>query len=334
MHKDKKTRERKKIMKTKIFRRIFVGLLAAFSMTVCVNAGFTKTLTYKDGQFKDVKANAWYAKEVQSAYELGFMYGTGDDVFDPDGNVTVAQGITMATRVHASYNGKSAPSAGNEGNWYDTFVKYALDNKIIADGQFDSYTRNITRAEMGTLFADAMPQSEYKAINKVLHIPDVIETNAYASKLLMLYNAGIVMGSDDYGTFNPDADIRRSETAAIINRVAIPENRLQKTLKEYNVRDSYMFAYSGGTYGNENANRATTIRENIASGWTFDNRGGAPIKSIEEQIATFRDISTTQGTALIREFNRIDKEQTFPSRQAVTASIPNSAMKRARAHIR
>ena len=295
-------------MKTKIFRRIFVGLLAALSMTVCVNAGFTKTLTYKDGQFKDVKANAWYAKEVQSAYELGFMNGTGADIFAPDGNVTVAQGITMASRVHASYNGKTAPSNSKEGNWYDTFVKYALDNKIIADGQFDSYTRNITRAEMGTLFADAMPESEYKAINKVLHIPDVIETNAYASKLLMLYNAGIVMGSDAYGTFNPDADIRRSETAAIINRVAIPENRLQKTLKEYNVRDSYMFAYSGGTYGNENANRATTIRENIASGWTFDNRGGAPIKSIEEQIATFRDISTTQGTALIREFNRIDKD--------------------------
>ena len=75
-----------------------------------------------------------------------------------------------------------------------------------------------------------------------------------------------VMGSDEYGTFNPDSDIKRSETAAIINRVAIPANRLSKTLKEYNVRDSYMFAYSGGTYGNDNANRATTIRENLASG--------------------------------------------------------------------
>ncbi len=295
-------------MKKRILKKIFVGLLCSLSVTMAANAAFTKTMTYTDGQFKDVKTDAWYAKEVASAYELGFMNGTSTDVFSPDGNVTVAQGITMAVRVHANFNGKEAPSNSTSGNWYDSFVKYAVDNGIIKADDFDSYTRNITRAEMATLFADAVPASEFKAINSVKHIPDVIESNDYASKILMLYNAGVVMGSDAYGTFNPDADIKRSESAAIINRVAIPENRLQKTLKEYNVRDSYMFAYSGGTYGNDNAARATTVKENLASGWTFDNRGGAPIKSIEEQIATFRDISTTQGTALIREFNRIDKD--------------------------
>lgn len=42
----------------------------------------------------------------------------------------------------------------------------------------------------------------------------------------------------------PDADIKRSETAAIINRVAIPENRLQKSLKEYNVHDAYQLVYN------------------------------------------------------------------------------------------
>ncbi len=292
-------------MKTKITAKLFAGVLAACTLTLGANAAFAKTNTYTDGQFKDVKTDAWYAKEVASAYELGFMNGTSTDVFSPEGNVTVAQGITMAVRVHANFNGKEAPANSTSGNWYDSFVKYAVDNGIIKADKFDSYTRNITRAEMATLFADAVPASEFKAINSVEHIPDVIESNDYASKILMLYNAGVVMGSDAYGTFNPDADIKRSEAAAIINRVAIPENRLQKTLKEYNLRDAYQFLYFDGTFNNNLSAHDSTLRENIDSGWRIDNRGGAPRTSIEDTVSGVKDISETQGSALIRDFNKI-----------------------------
>ncbi len=296
-------------MKTRITSKLFAGVLAACALTLGACAAFAKTNTYTDGQFKDVKTTSWYAKEVASAYELGFMNGTGADVFSPDGNVTVAQGITMAVRVHANFNGKEAPSNSTSGNWYDSFVKYAVDNGIIKAGDFDSYTRNITRAEMAVLFADAVPASEFKAINSVEHIPDVIESNDYASKILMLYNAGVVMGSDAYGTFNPDADIKRSEAAAIINRVAIPENRLQKTLKEYNVRDAYQFVYTAGAFTNGLTSNTASIRENIVSGWILDNRGGTARTSIEHAVTGVEDVSTTQGSAFIREFNRIDKDK-------------------------
>ncbi len=297
-------------MKTKITAKLFAGVLAACTLTLGANAAFAKTNTYTDGQFKDVKTTSWYAKEVASAYELGFMNGTSTDVFSPDGNVTVAQGITMAVRVHANFNGKEAPSNSTSGNWYDSFVKYAVDNGIIKADDFDSYTRNITRAEMAVLFADAVPASEFKAINGVEHIPDVIESNDYASKILMLYNAGVVMGSDAYGTFNPDADIKRSEAAAIINRVAIPENRLEKALKEYTARDAYQFVYSDGSYDNSIlAAQKTSVRDNIASGWVLDNRGGTARTSIEQVVTGIEDVSETQGTALIREFNKISEDK-------------------------
>ena len=45
----------------------------------------------------------------------------------------------------------------------------------------------------------------------------------------MLYNAGVVLGDAD-GNFNPSSDVKRSEVAAIINRVALPESRVKGTV--------------------------------------------------------------------------------------------------------
>ena len=294
-------------MKTNL-KRVFVSMLAVLSLTTIANAAFTKTNTYTKGQFKDVKDTAWYEKEVSSAYELGFMNGTASDVFSPDGNVTVAQGITIASRVNASYNGKGEIT-GSGKNWYDVYVDYAKKNGLITENQFDDYNRNITRAEMATLFANAVPEKEFAAKNDVKLIPDVNVSASYAEDILMLYKAGVVMGSDNYGTFNPDADIKRSEAAAIINRVAIPENRLSKTLKEYTARDAYQFLYFDGSFSNGLTNHQQTIRENIDSGWRIDNRGGTPRISIEEVVSGIRDVSDKESAALIRDFNKIENDR-------------------------
>ena len=293
-------------MKTNL-KRVFVRVLCAASLALCTNAAFTKTNTYTKGQFKDVKDTAWYEKEVASAFELGFMNGTAFDVFSPDGNVTVAQGITMASRVNASYNAREINTDGND--WYDGYVYYAKKNGLITENQFDNYNRNITRAEMASLFANAVPKNEFASKNDVKFIPDVNVTSSYAEDLLMLYKAGVVMGSDAYGTFNPDADIKRSEAAAIINRVAIPENRLSKTLKEYNIHDAYQLVYNEGNYVTSIVGGKTGTHESLDSGWALDNRGGAPRISIEETVSSVVDISDTEGTALIKEINKTEDER-------------------------
>ena len=201
--------------------KLLCVLVAVFTLaTVASAAGFTKTLSYADGTFTDVKSTSWYAKEVASAYELGFMNGKGEGTFAPDGNVTVAEAITMASRVHAIYNGKEI--AKTEGKWYDMYVQYALANGIIAEGQYTNFDRNIMRYEMAVMFADSMPASYFAAKNDVKAIPDVDAAEAYHDKLMMLYKAGVVMGSTEYGDFLATNSIKRSETAAIINRVALP----------------------------------------------------------------------------------------------------------------
>ncbi|MCI9264151.1 MAG: S-layer homology domain-containing protein [Oscillospiraceae bacterium] len=47
-------------------------------------------------------------------------------------------------------------------------------------------------------------------------------------RTVLLYQAGILRGSDALGTFHPDEPITRAEVAAIAVRVALPEKRISE----------------------------------------------------------------------------------------------------------
>ena len=385
-------------------RSFLISFAAVIALTVSANAVFEKVNTYSN-EFVDVADTAWYAENVKIAYELGFMNGKSDGKFDPNGNVTVVEGLTMASRLHAIYRGQevapveknvkehrfdfddpsilvdlskrnsrninginlnrakgyiengvfvvqpdgvnsnnsydpqikfeglsllardynrvsirmkrdelpnpnlNAPrqeriefffetnidhgingeklvyinlpndrelsewfeveadlgghekwtdlitgirldptnnngiyyidsivfskseSIKNE-NWYDLYVDYAIQNGIIEKDKFSSldYKRNISRAEICDMFASAIPEEYFTPVNNVKGIPDVLRDEKNSDIYLMLYRAGILLGADKDGNFRPDADIKRAEIAAIINRVALPENRVRGTV--------------------------------------------------------------------------------------------------------
>ena len=77
-------------------KRFLTCLMAAAAFTLTA-AAFSKTNTYTDGMFTDVPAEQWYASEVKSTYELGLMQGVGGGLFQPDGNVTVAEAVQNTT---------------------------------------------------------------------------------------------------------------------------------------------------------------------------------------------------------------------------------------------
>jgi uncharacterized repeat protein (TIGR02543 family) len=70
-------------------------------------ANFAKKGYYIAGMFTDVDEDAWYGfnkdKVIAGAYEYGLMKGDSLSTFDPKGNITVAQAITVAARVHGIY---------------------------------------------------------------------------------------------------------------------------------------------------------------------------------------------------------------------------------------
>ncbi len=191
---------------------------------------FLKPRSYS-GNFTDVPTSEWYAAEVAAAFELGLVNGKSDTMFDPAGGMTVAEAITMAANTRNAYGSADYDFSAADGEeWFAPYVKYATDNGIIKADTFADYNKAITRGEMALIFAGVLPNEEYAAINSVTAIPDVARTSPYFASILKLYNAGIVMGNDGYGTFHPDNGIIRAEAAAIINRVALKENRLSKNL--------------------------------------------------------------------------------------------------------
>ena len=289
-------------------RLLALGLTAAALTGTALGAGFVKSKTYNAGEFTDVPDDAWYKEEVASTYELGLMNGIGGGLFAPDGNVTIAEAITMASRANAIYAGATIGSAQEGEEWFVPYVKYATSMGFIKDGQFDDYNRPAKRYEVAKLFEDAMPMGYYTAQNSVSDIPDVSEKKDYKADLLTLYKAGVVMGSDSYGNFFPENNITRAEAAAIINRVAIPENRLKKTLDVYSPDNAYLLVY------NDSFN--SIGGKGINSGWALDNRGGSPRTDIYATYGSIADVSSEYGSAMIREFNNtttglIQLESTF-----------------------
>ena len=206
-------------------------LTLALALSLCVPAmaasesmaNFQKTATYNN-QFSDVSASYWATPSIKLCYEYGFMKGTTPKQFSPTGALTVAEAIVMADRLHEIYTtGQSTLTNGEP--WYQTYVDYALENGIVQAGDFTSYTAKATRGQMAYLFSRALPASVLPAINNVQTLPDVTGSTKYSQEIFSLYNAGVLTGSDVFGTFKPNDNIIRAEAAAILTRVALPEQR-------------------------------------------------------------------------------------------------------------
>ena len=176
--------------------------------------------------FADVGENDWFADDVSKAYRLGFVKGVSEDLFDPDGNLTVAEAVTVAVRLGRIYNGEEPIASSDiEQPWYAPYVSDAVSKGIIAAGQFADYDKPVTRKEMAVIIGKALPASWFNAINVFDELPDLDKTDKAFGPVIRLYRAGVIIGSDAKYSFLPDTSITRAELAAILVRCAVPESR-------------------------------------------------------------------------------------------------------------
>lgn len=187
-------------------------------------AHFTAKNTYTENTFTDVPSGAWYEADVKRCYELGLMSGAGGDKFNPDGTVTLAEAVMMASRVHNIYNGGDG-NIGTADNWINAAVDFGKLHALFTDDDFQDYKQPATRAQIAYLFANTMPKAEFIPINSIEAFPGVSSDTRYLDKLLILSRAGVLTG-DQNGNINPAANITRKEVAAVINRVVTPASRL------------------------------------------------------------------------------------------------------------
>jgi len=187
--------------------------------------------TYQQGMFKDMSTNDWFYPNVITAYELGFMEGMNAVTFSPNTELTIAQAITMAARVHCRYHtGSMDFPVYDGGNWYDPFVDYALANAIIENNSFtrSEYDRSATREEFVYIMAHALPESELQAVTRVSFADE--GKIYYRASVQLFGNAGIIDGYTQNGLsyFDPAGHITRAQAAAIVGRMTQPDTRINK----------------------------------------------------------------------------------------------------------
>ena len=192
---------------------------------------FTKTAVYQPGQFGDVAAGAWYASSVASAYELGLVNGKGSGIFHPSGNVTIAETLALACRLHKIYHtGSGEFTQGSP--WYRVYADYAVAAGIIGAAEYTDYNAYATRAQFAAILGRALPTDALTEINRIDDgaIPDVTVGSSFGGEVYRLYRAGVLTGNDAAGTFAPGSSIQRSAVAAIVTRMADPSQRQKLTL--------------------------------------------------------------------------------------------------------
>jgi len=231
-------------MKKKIVSLLIVLALALALMPSALAASslsnFSSHRTYKEGQFKDVPRDEWYYASVASAYELGLVNGDSPTAYNPNGSVTLAETLALASRLHSIYYGGTGVFEQDDACWYQVYVDYAVAQNIIVRGQYADYDVAATRAQFAVIMAAALPTDALQAKNTVSQIPDVQESASYGPAVYKLYRAGVLAGNDDYGTFSPNSNIKRSEVAAVVTRMALPAQRKDVDLKvAYNAEQIY-----------------------------------------------------------------------------------------------
>lgn len=208
-----------------------ISFLLVLVMMFSLNSALAldRVKTYQAGQFDDVKTTDWYADAVKGIYEYGLMVGTGATTFSPNKTITAPEIYLLFARFDSLLNGGDGVIAGED---WTTSGKNFLTGHGKAIELQESENGSVSRAYIIGQLAQIINVSELKQLNNVVSVPDIDRDTPYYAEILQLYKAGVLTGSDEYGTFNPMAYISRAELSAILVRVLDATQRKTFELKE------------------------------------------------------------------------------------------------------
>lgn len=200
----------------------FIPEALASAMPVFKVVEDTVEYTPRVAQFDDMN---WSKEYVEKVYAYGWMDGMGDGKFNPQGNLTIAQAVTLLARISAVQAGRVIPAS--EGAWYQTYLDYCMDHYLLrnVDGvdledpaALNAWmNQEATRMDMvkilsGVASVPGLGWDEEETVS----VPDVSKDELGGELVYDWYRNGIVGGDAGTGAFRPDAGITRGEVAVIL----------------------------------------------------------------------------------------------------------------------
>lgn len=243
--------------------------------------------------FIDVKTAHWFRDEVVAAWRMGLVKGRTEELFDPDGEVTLAEAVTLAVRLNRFYHGLADDLQTDGEDWYRGYYDAATDAGIIAKGAFSDYDRPASRREVAVIMRHALPDAYLPLINRITAIPDVDKNDAAFGDILKLYNAGVLQGTDGDFAFLPDTRITRAEMAAVVNRMARPENRKRNVTERERLSRIHVYTASDIAFSAKLVNCKTEKMTLTATGAYAEADGYDPIVFLTDMLNLIDASSTT-----------------------------------------
>ncbi len=167
-------------------------------------------------EFKDIKGH-WAEEAIQTLANKDIIHGKGENIFDPQGTVTIAEFVTLSLNVM----GEKVPAATKNQKWFSPYINRAMELNIIQNRQFSSFNRPIRREEMSSIAINT-----YERVNKldsslatdklISKIKDYDKIkDRYKESVLKSYAVGLFNGRPD-GIFDPRGTATRAEAAIVI----------------------------------------------------------------------------------------------------------------------
>lgn len=148
------------------------------------------------------------------------MGGVGNALFDPSGNLTIAEAISITCRIHNSYyENNVAFESGNP--WYKPYIDYALSCNIIGS-EYD-YNAPVSRADFALFISNALSDDALQPINDIseLEIPDVFPVSPARTAANILRNSGAISTADVFTVFSMLLFLKSNSKTMVVPRMPI-----------------------------------------------------------------------------------------------------------------
>ncbi|MBP3361623.1 MAG: S-layer homology domain-containing protein [Clostridia bacterium] len=174
--------------------------------------------------FSDVPVNHWAFDSVKALYERNIINGKSEKLFAPDDYVTRAEAVKMiVTGISdgAAENTETDFVDVPKDSWEYEYVSAASALGIIKgydDGAFEP-DACITRQDLCVMIYRAMQQAGYEISSGVSGFTDGEKIADYAAEAVNSLASGKVISGMGDGSFCPEQNATRAETAKIIYMV-------------------------------------------------------------------------------------------------------------------
>ena len=172
--------------------------------------------------FTDVAADRWSYTYIKQMYDAGVVSGMTPTTFEPAGDVTRAQFVTMlAGLAKADVSKYPATSFRDvpEGAWYAPYVNWALANGIVSGTSATTFSPDakITRQDMAVMLYQYTQRYDVALQQQtVTPFMDESSISAYALPAVQaLHRAGVISGMPD-GSFQPLGTATREQACVVL----------------------------------------------------------------------------------------------------------------------